>query len=269
MLPARAIAITHDGGASWIIHELPPLFDLVDGSVHKLVCADGSHCLAYVVGSDSSGPHGTFLSSTNGGARWVEAETILSANEVVRTLHCDLDGRCIALATSGPGMITLTSADFGAAWTQGTESSVPTSPIITSSCGDATHCVYTTARGGLEDTDNGGESWGVPHLPIPSGQVITAVDCVNGTDCFAAAARWGEGNYTSPVVYRTSDGGHAWRSLGVPARADGSYVSTVVPLSCPNSNVCIGIAQASTQSSRPMTKRIVVSTFRSSLTASR
>jgi photosystem II stability/assembly factor-like uncharacterized protein len=261
-LPSRAIAITRDGGSSWIVHELPLPPDLIDGSVHKLTCTDGSHCLAYVVGKDSSGPHGSFLSSSDGGARWVDSDTIVPATEVVRILRCDLDGRCIALATSGPGMATLTSADFGASWTQGTESSVPTSAIITASCGDATHCMYSTVEGGLESTENGGETWGVSRVSIPSGQIITALDCANGMDCFAAAARWHEGNYTSPVVYRTSNGGQAWTSLEVPSRADGWFVSTVVPLSCPTPGGCIGIAQASPPSSRPMTRRLVVSTFR-------
>jgi photosystem II stability/assembly factor-like uncharacterized protein len=262
MLPARAIAITRDGGSTWIIHELPLPPDLIDGSVHKLACTDESHCLAYVVGKGSSGPLETFLSSIDGGARWVEADTILPATEPVRTLHCDLDGRCIALTASGPGVSTLTSADFGASWTQGPESSVPTSAIITASCGDATHCMYSTVGGGLESTENGGETWRVSPVSIPSGQIITALDCANGMKCFVAAARWHEGNYMSPVVYRTSDGGQAWTSLEVPSRADGWFVSTVGPLSCRAPGGCIGIAQASPPSSRPMTRRLVVSSFR-------
>ena len=263
MLPSRAIAITRDGGSTWIVHELPNPTDLMDASVHKIACADGSHCLAYVVGKGSSGPLETFLSSSDGGARWVEADTILPATEpAVRTLHCDLDGRCIAFAASGPGVTTLTSTDFGASWTLGPESSVPTSAIITASCGDATHCMYSTVGGGLEFTENAGETWRVSGVSIPSGQTITALDCASGMDCFAATAQWHDGNYTSPVVYRTSDGGEAWTNLEVPSRADGWFVSTVVPLSCPSSGGCIGIAQTAPPSSRPATRRLVVSTFR-------
>jgi photosystem II stability/assembly factor-like uncharacterized protein len=262
MLPSRAIAITRDGGSTWNIHQLPNPTDLVDASVHKITCTDGSHCLAYVVGRGSSGPLETFLSSSDGGARWLEGDTVLPAAEPVRTLHCDLAGRCIAFIASGPGVSTMTSENYGVSWTQGPESSVPTSAIITSSCGDATHCMYSTVGGGLESTQNGGETWGVSGVPIPSGQIITALDCANGMVCFAAAAQWRDGNYTSPVVYRTSDGGEAWTILEVPPRADGWFVSTVVPLSCPTSGGCIGIAQATPPSSRPATRRLVVSTFR-------
>jgi hypothetical protein len=262
MLPARTIAFTHDGGSSWIIRDLPIPSDLTGASVRRIACTDASHCLAYVVGKSSSGSLGTFVSTTDGGARWVEAGAALPASEVVRTLRCDHDGRCIALATSGPGMATFTSADFGAAWTQGAESSAPTSAIITASCGDAMHCMYSTVEGGLESTDNGGETWDLSPISIPQGQIITAVDCANGAVCFVAAARWHEANYISPVVYRTTDTGQSWTSLKVPSRADGRMVSTVVPLSCPTVDGCIGIAQASRPSSRSMTRRLVISTFR-------
>ena len=105
-------------------------------------------------------------------------------------------------------MTTLTSVDFGASWTQGPESSVPTSAIITASCGDATHCMYSTVGGGLEFTENGGETWGVSGVSIPSGQTITALDCASGMDCFAAAAH-GTTALPSPVVYRPPMG-EAW-----------------------------------------------------------
>ena len=262
MLPARTIALTHNGGSSWIIRDLPIPTDLTGASVRRIDCADEWHCLAYVVGKGSTGSLGIFLSSSDGGTRWVEDGAAVPATEVVRTLRCDHDGRCIALSTLGPGMVALTSPDFGAAWTQGTESSDPTSGIITASCGDATHCMYSTVEGGLEATDNGGETWESSPVSVPTGQIITAVDCANGAYCFVAAARWHEGNYIDPVVYRTSDAGQSWSSLKVPPRADGSFVSTVVPLSCPTSDGCIGIAQASPRSPRSPTKRLVISTFR-------
>ena len=260
-LPARAIAVTRDGGSSWLIRQLPLPSDLVDGSVHRLACTDGLRCLADVVGEGSTGPHAGFFFTRDGGTHWIESDAVLPASEV-GSLRCDPDGRCIALETSGSGMTAFTSSDFGAVWIQGAASQVPTSSIIISSCGDATHCVYSTAGGEFESTNDGGETWDVSRPSRSSGQIVTALDCPDGTVCFAAAAGWHEGNYTSPVVYRTSDAGGVWTRLDVPSRFDGWSVSTVVPLSCPTPGGCIGIAQATPRSSRPMTKRLAISTFR-------
>lgn len=262
MLPARRIAVTHDGGSTWTIRTLALPPDLVDASARRIVCTSESYCLVYVTGRGSSGPLGVFLSSSDSATRWVEATGgDLPAAEVV-SLRCDQDGQCVALADSGTGMVTLTGVNFGAAWTQGSRSSDPTSPIVNASCGDATHCMYSTLEGGLVSTENAGETWVVSDVPIPKGQIITAVDCANGEDCFVAAARWHAGNYTLPVVYRTSDDGQSWTDLKVPSRMEGLPTSTVVPLSCPSSAGCVGIAQASSQSSRPLTKRFAISTFR-------
>jgi hypothetical protein len=256
-LPAQAIAITKDGGSSWTIHELSLPAALSGASVSRIACTDELHCLAYVGAQGSSRPPGTFLSTSDGGATWTETSTVPPvATEAVTAQRCDLDGRCIALVT-WPGGATLTSSDFG----EGTASSFPSSGVMHASCGDALHCLYSTSGGGLAFTQNGGKSWGLSHVSVPEGQTITAVDCDNGMDCFTAAAQWDRGNYTNPVIYRTEDGGQTWRSLKVPARADGWFVSTIIPLSCPTSGGCIGIAQTRPSSSQPMTKRVVISSF--------
>jgi photosystem II stability/assembly factor-like uncharacterized protein len=263
-LPAHAIAITQDGGSSWTIHELSLPADLSGTSVNQIACTDELHCLAYVGAQGSSRPPGAFLSTIDGGATWTKTSAVPPpATGSLTSLRCDLDGRCIALVMSRPGGLTLTSSDFGATWTRGTESPFPSSAVMNASCGDGFHCVYSTGGGGLAFTQNGGESWGLSDVSVSDGQTITAVDCYSAMDCFAAAAQWDAGNYTDPVIYRTEDGGQTWRSLEVPARADGWSVSTVTPLSCPTSGGCIGIAQTRPPSSQPMTKRVVISSFRS------
>jgi photosystem II stability/assembly factor-like uncharacterized protein len=261
-LPAQAIAITQDGGSDWKINQLPLPADLSNTSVDNIVCTDELHCVAYVGHHASASQAGTFLSTSDGGATWTEASTVPApaSTEVIAALHCDLDGRCIALAESSQSWVTLTSTDFGAAWTEGPQASFPSSAVMNVSCGDALHCIYSTEGGGLAFTQNGGGSWGRSHVAVPDGQTITAVDCNSGTDCWAAASQWGRDTYANPVIYRSDDGGESWTTLNVQASASGWLISTVAPLSCPTSEGCIGIAQATPISpTRSPTKRIVIS----------
>jgi len=263
-LPAHAIAITKDGGSTWTIDHLSVPALLGNASIERIMCRDDLHCLAFIGGQGSPPPPGAFLSTSDGGATWTQVGSVaLDATKNIVTLRCDFDGRCIALAMDRAGGLTLTSSDFGRTWTKGTQSPFASSAVMNASCGDAFHCMYSTGGGGLAFTQNGGESWALSALPVPNRQIITAVDCDNGLDCFAAAAQWNRENYTNPVIYETNDGGQAWRTFKLPTRADGWYISTVVPLSCPNSRGCIGIAQMRPSSPQPETKRVMISSFRS------
>jgi photosystem II stability/assembly factor-like uncharacterized protein len=258
-LPAHAIAITQDGGSSWTVHHLS-LPGVTEATVQRITCTDGRHCVVYVAEQGSSPSPGVFISTDDGGATWTPIGTVpLPVSDRIVSLRCAPGGHCIALALGSSGGITLTSGDFGARWTQGAASPFRSSAIMNSSCGDALHCVYSTGGGGLAFTRNGGQNWEQAAVPVPDGQTVTAVDCANGMDCSVAAAQWNGRNYANPVVYRTEDGGLRWRSLEVPTRVDGWFVSTVTPLSCP-SNGCIGVAQTRSPSSRP-TKRLMISSF--------
>jgi photosystem II stability/assembly factor-like uncharacterized protein len=260
-LPAQAIAITRDGGSTWKIHRLSLPARLVSASVNDIACVDGLECLAYV-GQNPAQP-AALLSTSDGGATWGRAIMVTTAASTggVRNLQCDLDGRCIALAVVPPGWATLTSSDFGRTWTTGPQAPFPSSAVMNASCGDALHCVYSTEQGALAFTENAGQSWGLARVPVPSGQVITAVDCNTAMHCWAAAAQFIGGNYKNPVIYRSQDGGETWRSLEVPSKAYGWIVSTVTPLSCPSSEGCIAIAQTRPPSSQTGTKRVVISSF--------
>ena len=263
LLPAHAIAVTHDGGADWNVEQLPLPGTGSEGTVEHIACADGAHCLAYVAGQGRTlAQPGTFFATSDGGATWTEDSTIeLPPARSVVALRCDPGGRCIVLLDGRPGGVTLASDDFGASWTEGSPSPFPSSALMHASCGDASHCLYATDSGGLAYTDDGGVSWGRSNVAVPDGQIVTAVDCANGTNCSAAASRWASGNYVDPIVYRSEDGARTWGRVKVPARADGARVATVVPLSCPSSRGCIGIAQTTSSSFHQGTKRVVVSGF--------
>ena len=179
----------------------------------------------------------------------------------VVALRCNPDNRCVALAMGLSGGVTFTSDDFGANWIQNLQSSFRPTDVMNASCGNASECVYSIDGGGLAFTQNGGQTWARSEIPTPAGQVFTGVDCVNETVCFAAAAQWYKANYVNPAIYRSTDGGQVWSKLKVPAKAEGSLISTVTPISCPDSNGCIGVSQMWSPASHAGTKRVVISSF--------
>jgi hypothetical protein len=261
-LPARAIATTRDGGSSWAVHPLPLTAAPRYATVRRIDCFDDLHCLAYVSGQDGSGLFSAFLSTGDGGTSWSDlSDSPISSFWPVLTVRCEADGNCIALAMGTSGGLTLRSSDLGSTWTQSSQSELRSSPIMISSCGDALHCVYSTDGGGLAFTSNGGQSWSASDIPVRTGQMITAVDCVDGTVCFAAAAQSSRGSYVNAVIYRSDDGGQIWKIFGAPARADGSSISTVTPISCPTPKGCIAISQLAHSPPHTGTKRVVISNF--------
>lgn len=260
-LPAQAMAITRDGGSTWAVRQLP-LPALGEATVKRVTCTDGLHCLVYVGEHDSPRVSDFVLSTSDGGSSWEMGGVLpVPAAMSVVALRCGPDDQCIALAMGLSGGVTLTSDDFGANWIQNPQSPFRPTSVMNASCGDASQCVYSTVGGGLALTQNGAGSWALAPVPTPIDQVITGVDCVNEKACFAAAAQWRGANYTNPIIYRSTDGGQIWSTLKVPQKAEGSLISTVTPISCPNSVGCIGVSQMTSPAPHAGTKRVVISSF--------
>lgn len=261
-LPAQAMAITRDGGSSWTVHRLPLPTALSEATVKRVACTDDLHCLVYVAEQSSTRTSALVLSTSDGGGSWAEGGTLpVTAAMSVVGLRCDPDSQCTVLAMGSSGGVTFTSDDFGASWIQNPQSPFRSSAVMNASCGDASHCVYSIDGGGLAFTQNGGQSWASSDVPTPTGKIITGVDCVNETVCFAAAAQWSSASYTNPIIYRTADGGQIWSTMKVPVKVDGSLISTVTPISCPDSNGCIGVSQMRSPASHAGTSRAVISSF--------
>jgi photosystem II stability/assembly factor-like uncharacterized protein len=261
-LPAQAMAITRDGGSSWTVHQLPLPTGLREATVKRVACTDELHCLVYVAEQSFQRGAAFVLSTSDGGGSWDKGGTLpITAAMSLVALRCDPDNQCTALATGLSGGATFTSDDFGASWIQNPQSPFRPTDVMNASCGDASHCVYSIDGGGLAFTQNRGQSWALARVPTPAGQVITGVDCVNESVCFAAAAQWNGANYTNPIIYRTADGGQIWSKLKVSAKVGGSLISTVTPISCPDSTGCIGVSQARSTASHAGTSRTVISSF--------
>ncbi len=252
-LPAQAMAITRDGGSSWAVHQLPLPTALGEATVKRITCTDDLHCLVYVA---QTFPRASalVLSTSDGGGSWATGGTLpITAAMNVVGLRCDPDNQCIALAMGWSGGVTFTSDDFGANWTQNPQSPFRPSAVMNASCGDASQCVYSIDGGGLASTQNRGQSWALSDVPTPMGQDITDVNCVKtghlpkrrwGTDLDEPCrAQWNGRNYV---------------------RRDGLLCccgSTVTPISCPDSNGCIGVSQMRSPTPHAGTKRIVISSF--------
>jgi photosystem II stability/assembly factor-like uncharacterized protein len=232
--PAQAVAVTTNGGDAWKIRRIPLPAGVGLASVNQIACHDASHCVA-TLGTQGAGYF--FLSTSDAGVTWTTLAA-LAAPGATRGLRCDPDGRCIVMTLWGLSWHTLTSIDGGLKWSQNPPSPFTSSSVYKASCGDPSHCVYSTMGGGLAFTQNGGATWALSRMPGAGGQIVTGLDCVNASSCYAAV----QSTSGQPVLYRTQDAGLTWNRVELTTRErGGGRVMSVAPLSCATKTSCIGM----------------------------
>ena len=280
-----ALLSTSDGGATWSARSLPA----TDGSPIELSCVSMMNCaglfripvdplsfgervtesnVIYVGGTLSA----RIYSTTDGGQTWKLAH--LPTGDVPQSVSCAL-GRCVVMAATPARTVTggvtrgavFTSADRGETWQEGRLPqgfgvvwSGPTQvDCVTFSTCWATGTVAAPRAGSsppsslisvVASSDDGGLTWEVHPLPSDvANPRLYSISCPRPEDCWLAG--WSSAPTTGPrslssVILSTPDGGDTWSQEGLPV-APGTLVGAI---SCPATNVCIGLGGVNAQSGR-------------------
>ena len=280
-----AILSTSDGGMHWSERSLPAR----DGSPTELSCLSMASCVGLfrlpvnplsfgerVNASNVIYVGGTLkaqiASTTDGGRTWRMAH--LPSGDVPQSLSCARD-RCVVIAATPTQTVTggitrgavFTSADGGATWRTGRLPqgfgvvwSGPTQvDCVTFSTCWATGTVAALPFGASSSSslasvaassDDGGLTW--QARPLPANVVaprLYSISCPGAGVCWLAgwkSASTTAGSPGSSAILSTSDGGEAWREEDLSV-APGILVGAI---SCPATNVCIGLGGVNAQSGR-------------------
>jgi photosystem II stability/assembly factor-like uncharacterized protein len=276
---------TNDGGATWTAQPIP------GGSLGSslLSCSSTMQCVATMSesGPGGQGEQDLALVTWDGGAHW--AAIPFPGTFRPYALQCQAGGHCVAVGQSPTDYIitsptsmhgfgsVLISNDGGLTWQAG---QVPTADSLTSlSCADSLHCMAiessTIATGApapagysLVDTfittNNGGQTWTATPGNDPNQWALSAISCPTALECWATGGSHPPEAPTSTYaswqgfVLETSDGGRTWNSVELP-HYNGSPITAVTSLSCPDSSKCFALASDPTSQSTGMNRLVLVS----------
>jgi photosystem II stability/assembly factor-like uncharacterized protein len=138
-------------------------------------------------------------------------------------------------------------------------------------CGDTLHCILAFPSGegtfDIARTSDGGQTWTTMAAPSGWPAIAISLSCADGEDCYLSASDYTHGNYASPALEVTHDGGASWTPLQLPDVA-GQPLALVYPLSCPVAAGCIGVGATPEEfnpssrlspSSNPNKNRVIIS----------
>jgi hypothetical protein len=259
-----SLVSTTDGGSQWSSAPIPAPTDLVGPFAGRFDCADALHCVVSVgsmpptTGAAGASPPalaGTFLSTSDGGATWVQATSVPAADAAqLWSIKCETGGSCVAIAVVGGSphaeVVGLTSQDGGLTWVAGPPASAADGQILYASCGDALHCMLVSVGGPPQEpytiatTANGGVSWNITGPPAGWENTPTAVSCGTALSCWVAMSTYDTkspaGAYSDPTIEVTHDFGLSWSSIPLPGHSP--PIADVLTLSCPpTGDGCMGI----------------------------
>jgi len=148
------------------------------------------------------------------------------ASLTYNSVSCPTSTTCLASGQSSSRQPVLSvSTDAGASW-HTTTLSAP-APLGLLSCSSVTTCVAEYFDGAIHmvRTADAGVTWRpavTPHLTN-----LQSVSCPTADSCLAVG---GSSSQRSGQAIRTTDGGHTWQAVGIPAPANS--------VSCPDSSHC-------------------------------
>jgi photosystem II stability/assembly factor-like uncharacterized protein len=276
---------TNDGGSTWTAEAIP------GGSLGSslLSCSSTVQCVA-TMSEPGPGGHGEqdlALVTSDGGAHW--ATVPFPGTFRPYALQCQAGGHCVAVGQSPTDYIitspssmhgfgsVLMSNDGGMTWQAG---QVPTADTLTSlSCADSLNCMAvessTIATGApapaaysLADTfittSDGGKTWTATPGNEPNQWALSAISCPTALECWATGGSHPPDAPTSTYaswqgfVLETNDGGRTWSSVELP-QYNGSPITAVTSLSCPDPTKCFALASDPTNQSTGMNRLVLVS----------
>jgi len=92
---------------------------------------------------------------------------------------------------------------------------------------------YGAGPGSIIASLNGGHSWQV--LETTPGSWFAAIACPTATDCTVVGGR-GNGDFDSPVILSTTDGGEHWTDGEQPGQMD-----SLLDVACPSLRTCVAV----------------------------
>ncbi len=217
-LTASATGVTCASGRCWVdlgsailslgpgktrsLFQVPPAV----GTISDISCPTPDFCVA---GGSSPAGGGLALRSTNGGRTWTTATVPAAAGALASVSCAPRSMACWATAHNG-----LVSSVGGAAWQlQRAPPNVGGFGAI--SCATTSDCVAFAGSSPVW-TRNGGLTWtgenGLAELYGSSG-----LDCVTAQVCWSVGAYQNSLQSQIGAVFRTTDGGAAWKVVSVPA----------------------------------------------------
>jgi len=248
---AGAVAVSHDGGSSWIARSVPTTNTTLLG----VSCASVNDCVSVGVSPDATGPYqGQLLVSSDGGNTW-NVPTVPASLGPLGSVDCPSSTFCVAVGAS----IVVTD-NGGATWTNRAVNG-GTGALRFVSCTSSSVCVAIGANpAGAQDpsasafavvtTDRGG-TWNSVAMP-PGTADVYALTCTP-TRCYASGEST-TGN--SAVVAVSGDGGSSW-SVDSTLKPSLDEISAV---SCSSATDCLFIGKSGKSPSTVASSNGVAST---------
>lgn len=279
-----ALLTTLDGGAQWSEHPLPARY----GSPTEMSCASMAECVGlfrtpvnplsfgetvnanneiYLGGTLSA----SIYSTHDGGQTWQRAA--LPAGDVPQSVSCT-PGRCVVIAATPDqtvsGHITkgavFSSGDGGGTWKGGAlpigfgvvwSGPSQVDCVTVSTCWatgtalapDPAYAVSTSLVSVVASSDDGGLTWQVHSIPADVSQPrLYSISCPTAQQCWLGG--WnGPDSVTLPptsIVLSTRDAGSDWDQDSLDV-GSGTLIGAI---SCPASNVCVGLGGVNAGSGR-------------------
>lgn len=239
VVESSRILVLNAAGASWTTSIPLPV---PNTELAGAWCANTQRC---VVGETANGEVIAFAVTSDGGLHWVTQSAPRVSGEPW-DFACDSSGRCLEVLVGPDTVQSLSSPAWGAPWSVHSPVSIHRAAIIHHSCPDATHCLFGLVGTSYQivSTSDAGVHWHVSGPPKGWHNMVTAVGCANGSDCWVATALYDvtnpDGSYSHPVVESTRNFGETWTPLSLPATSP--PIADVLTLSCPPSGEgCLAI----------------------------
>ncbi len=224
--PPPSVAVTTDGGATWIIHPVG-LAKRSGAQLGSIRCASATTCSVIAFGGGTDAP--SILKTNDGGRSWVRK--YLPANMYLRggSLTCATAAVCFLVGDNGTlRSVLLTTIDGGRTWQR--QRPLPANPV-TIECPDRSHCIAAGAAGTILRTSDGWATRITESRNAVSGPVtslsfgLRALACPSRTVCYAVGD-------AQSVVKMTSGNGR-WSAMPRPRVS-----APLTSLACPGVTIC-------------------------------
>lgn len=225
-------------------------------------CADTRHCMAVgYLSAVFGGP--AVVVSTDGGRSWRQAATPAGASALT-ALHCTTGTSCLAVAATGQGAFSASTADGGATWQRGGALPAGFGGVTGLACPGRSRCLvagdiaaaFGHGTGAVARTADGGVTWTLASLPPGTG-VLHAVSCA-GAACLAVGTTSTVTSGVAPgtgVLLASTDGGATFTARAPPAPLDDGFA-----VACPAPSLCVAVGIHDTRAIPPVATAATVAT---------